>query len=180
MSDDCFYNGAAFQWQYLCIVGSTSSGVSFPSFDPPSRNVQPIAHMRPPHLPFRRISLPTAPTLMHRESIVSVASFDSLPEEGDAPLPTVPAIMRITHSPRKNKARPPSVESPRKAHRRRDTGVRHNDEARTSKRRKIIEEFYETERAYVDGLELVYSVRLFLHAVHMPTDHAYSIFLHQS
>lgn len=33
-------------------------------------------------------------------------------------------------------------------------------QARAAKRRKIIREFYETERAYVDGLDLIHDVRL--------------------
>jgi hypothetical protein len=32
------------------------------------------------------------------------------------------------------------------------------DDARESRRRKVIMEFFETERAYVDGLDLIYSV----------------------
>lgn len=33
------------------------------------------------------------------------------------------------------------------------------DDHRDAKRRKIIDEFYETERSYMEGLELIYSVR---------------------
>lgn len=33
------------------------------------------------------------------------------------------------------------------------------DENKTVKRRKIIAEFYDTERAYIRGLDLIYSVR---------------------
>lgn len=35
------------------------------------------------------------------------------------------------------------------------------DKGKEAKRRKIVLEFYETERAYVDGLELIYSVCVF-------------------
>lgn len=34
------------------------------------------------------------------------------------------------------------------------------DEQREAKRRKVINEFHETEKSYVDGLELIYSVRV--------------------
>jgi hypothetical protein len=43
----------------------------------------------------------------------------------------------------------------KRGNRRRELKV---DDAREAKRLKIIHEFYETERAYVDGLELIYSV----------------------
>lgn len=36
------------------------------------------------------------------------------------------------------------------------------DEQREAKRRKVIAEFYETEKSYLDGLELIHSVRIFL------------------
>lgn len=90
---------------------------------------------------------------MHRESVVSVASFDSLPEEP----PTVPAIMRNVNANanRRVKGRPSSIDPARRGNRR---SVKPVDEAREVKRRKVIHEFYETEKAYVDGLELVYSV----------------------
>ena len=87
--------------------------------------------------------------------MVSVASFDSLPE--DSAPPPIPAIMRNVNSGRKAKGRPMSIDAPKRS-RRRDVSVKPVDEARESKRRKVIAEFYETERAYVDGLELIYSV----------------------
>ncbi|KAF5383809.1 hypothetical protein D9615_003818 [Tricholomella constricta] len=133
-----------------------SSTVSFPVSEPTSRNAQPVPHLRPPHLPFRRISLPTAPSKMHRESMISVASFDSLPEEGEPQGRSIPAVIMNVHPPKSGKGRPTSMESPRRR-RRRDVHIKPMDDARESKRRKIVEEFYETERAYLDGLELIYS-----------------------
>jgi FYVE/RhoGEF/PH domain-containing protein 5/6 len=90
---------------------------------------------------------------MRRES-VSVASFDSLPEEGEAPV-----VRNGFHghmAPGRLKGR---VESQHR--RRRRDFPRPVDDPLEAKRRKVIEEFYETERAYVDGLELVYSVGCF-------------------
>ena len=111
---------------------------------------------RPPHLPFRRISLPTAPNLLHRQSVVSTASFDSLPEEGSSPVSPLPAANR---SPSKRmRSRPLPSESPKKAHRKKELPP--VDEEREIKKRKIIEEFYVTERTYVEGLDLIYTVRL--------------------
>ncbi|KAJ7173416.1 hypothetical protein C8R46DRAFT_1215363 [Mycena filopes] len=100
--------------------------LAFPSTD----KSHPVPRPRPPHLPFRRISLPSNPR--HRESVVSVASFDSLPEE--------PAEMETETAPvmRARKVRPRSTDP------------------REVKRRNVIQEFYETEKAYVDGLELIY------------------------
>ena len=121
-------------------------------------NVQPLSHLRP----FRRISLPTAPTLIHRESVVSVASFDSLPEEGEAPV--LPRIRAGSHghghghlAPKRLGPGRARIESPRRRTRR-DVS-RPADDPRDAKRKKVIEEFYQTEKAYVDGLELIYSVR---------------------
>ncbi|KAK0185060.1 hypothetical protein F5146DRAFT_1073287 [Armillaria mellea] len=109
------------------------SSVAFPLSESSPVKQQP----RPTHLPFRRISLPTAPTLGHRESVVSVASFDSLPEDGSG----------LTDG-------PVSTDGLRRGNRR---SLRSVDDVLESKRRKVIQEFYETERAYVDGLELIYS-----------------------
>ncbi|KAJ6621508.1 hypothetical protein B0H10DRAFT_2017589 [Mycena sp. CBHHK59/15] len=123
-----------------------SYAVDFPSTD---KNFQPAPRPRPPHLPFRRISLPSNP---RRESVVSVASFDSLPEEGDSPsspaFPAFPAVMRNVNPPRRSKVRPMS--SNRRL-------ARPLDDAREAKRRKVIQEFYATEKTYVDGLEMIYS-----------------------
>ncbi|KAJ7498153.1 hypothetical protein B0H11DRAFT_1998910 [Mycena galericulata] len=113
--------------------------VAFPTTD---KNFQPAPRPRPPHLPFRRISLPSNP---RRESVVSVASFDSLPEE-DVQMPAV--IRSVPNPPRKSKVRPMS--SNRRL-------VKPLDNPREAKRRNIIQEFYETEKAYVDGLEMIYS-----------------------
>jgi FYVE/RhoGEF/PH domain-containing protein 5/6 len=93
---------------------------------------------------------------MRRESVISVASFDSLPEEGEAPV--TPGVRTGSHghvAPGRLKRR---VESPRRRRGGRYDVPRPADDPLEVKRRKVIEEFYETERAYVDGLELVYSV----------------------
>lgn len=82
--------------------------------------------------------------------MVSTASFDSLAEE---PLPPVsPSVVKGAQRPPKN--RPPSLDPIRRNARK----LRVLDDQRDSKRRKIIDEFYETERSYVEGLELIYSV----------------------
>ncbi|KAJ7780090.1 hypothetical protein DFH07DRAFT_875712 [Mycena maculata] len=120
--------------------------VAFPTTD---KNYQPQPRPRPPHLPFRRISLPSNYN-PRRESVVSVASFDSLPEEGHSPSsPSMPAVIRNVANPgRKSKVRPMS--SARRL-------LKPLDDPREAKRRKVIQEFYETEKAYVDGLEMIYS-----------------------
>ncbi|TFK68743.1 hypothetical protein BDN72DRAFT_888467 [Pluteus cervinus] len=136
-----------------------ATGIAFPSTE--SRLVQPMPQIRPPHLPFRRISLPTAPSLAHRQSVVSVASFDSLPEEGGSPPNPSSSMVHLSRTAAptkrsKSKGPPSIVESPRKGQRRRES-IRPLDESRSRKRRKIVVEFYETERSYVDGLDLIYS-----------------------
>jgi FYVE, RhoGEF and PH domain containing 5/6 len=109
-----------------------------------------------PYLPFRRISLPSAPNLAQRQSIVSIASFDSIPE---GPQPVALSIP-LNKSPSKGPNRPSSSQDPTKrVNRRRDVkSIVVVDEQREAKRRKVIHELYETERTYVDGLELIYSV----------------------
>ena len=106
------------------------------------------------HLPFRRISLPTAPSVLHRQSVVSTASFDSLAEDGPAFQPS--ALSASKGPQRVLKTRQSSLEPARR--RRRE--VRIIDEQKDSRRRKVIEEFFETERTYVEGLELIYSVSI--------------------
>lgn len=90
------------------------------------------------HLPFRRISLPSVPSssllsAQHRQSVASFASFDSLPEE--------PVVRRPKRRSLKRKqSRTPAPE----------------DIAREAKRTKVIREFWDTERSYVQGLDLVH------------------------
>jgi hypothetical protein len=131
----------------------TASSVIFPLSESPHKHAP--SPLRAPHLPFRRISLPTAPSLLHRVSVVSVASFDSLPEGSDGSPP--PSARRSNYNGKLGKGRPIAPESPRRRNRLRDKPL---DELQTNKRRKVVREFYDTEKAYVDGLDLVYSVSL--------------------
>lgn len=140
-----------------CRPTASAVMVDFPSSsDQPSS--QPDVRYQPQHLPFRRISLPSAPNLVNRQSVVSMASFDSLPEEPVAPgsvvLPTPAVIRHATRSPGR---RPSSIDVSRKARHR--SQMRLIDEQREAKRRKVINEFHDTEKSYLDGLELIYSVR---------------------
>ena len=124
------------------------SSVSFPALD---SGAPLVAHPRPPHLPFRRISLPATPSPMtHRQSVVSMESFESLPEEGAGPSRPIPILSK----PLPRRAPPSAFDSPTRSRaRRRPRNDRHDE-----KRRRIINEFYETERSYFGGLELIYSV----------------------
>ncbi|OCH93011.1 hypothetical protein OBBRIDRAFT_772455 [Obba rivulosa] len=147
----------------MAIVSSVSAPmVEFPSSDshislPPSDP----RFQRPPHLPFRRISLPSAPNLIQRQSIVSTASFDSLPEEGHVSGAVTPAVTPavIKSAVRGPRHRPSSGEIPRR-YRRSHSQLRPVDLQRESKRRKVINEFHETEKSYVDGLDLIYTLFL--------------------
>jgi FYVE, RhoGEF and PH domain containing 5/6 len=104
------------------------------------------------HLPFRRMSLPAPPSLnLNRQSVVSLVSFESLSEHGTPATP-------VSSPTNKSRSGRTSIEVHRKGVRRR--GHRAPDEDRGAKRRKIIEEFYETERTYVQGLDLIYEVCL--------------------
>ncbi|KAH9854349.1 hypothetical protein C2E23DRAFT_818300 [Lenzites betulinus] len=137
-------------------VSAPAAMVDFPSSgqDAQSSTSSPDLHYpRPTYLPFRRISLPSAPNLQNRQSIVSTASFDSLPEEPHGAAPTTPVVIR--NAVRGPKPRPSSVDMARRAARRRESRV--VDEQKEAKRRKVIAEFYETEKSYLDGLELIHS-----------------------
>lgn len=141
---------------YATVSTPAPSVVDFPTSEspggPPSAYLQ---QPRPPYLPFRRISLPTAPSLIHRISVVSTASFDSLPEDGR--ISPGATLMPPNRSPLKqSKSRPSSVDAKGRPYRKRE--LRPVNEAKEGKRKKVIEEFYETERTYVDGLDLIYSV----------------------
>ena len=137
-----------------------SAMVEFPAVDgtkPPVVHAPPDVQLAPaPYLPFRRISLPSGPnvSLAQRQSIVSTASFDSIPEGPHVVGAAIPMSRSSSKTP---KRRPSSVDPARRAHRRKEVkSVVVVDEQRESKRRKIIHELYETERTYVDGLELIY------------------------
>lgn len=177
----------------------TTGSVAFPSSSSQVQ-VQPVVHKRPPHLPFRRISLPAGPhpnlSLLYRDnisqggvnkrqSVASVASFDSTPEELSTPFvppsplsssPSRPTPMRSAMSGRKSK-RPGSSEGKR-ARSRQSSGKPQGEmeeqqrEKFELKRRKIVFEFYETERAYVQGLDLVYEVRY----AHYPSTVSYLLY----
>jgi FYVE/RhoGEF/PH domain-containing protein 5/6 len=91
--------------------------------------------------------------MIKRHSVASMQSFDSLPEDAQ-PAPMMPLVMRNVSQ--KSAARPSAYGNER---RRSQQRLRPINEAQEAKRRKIIHEFWETERSYVDGLELIYSVR---------------------
>ncbi|OSC96171.1 hypothetical protein PYCCODRAFT_297791 [Trametes coccinea BRFM310] len=142
----------------MAVVSSAPAAmVDFPSSGQdlhPSTSLD-LHYQRPTYLPFRRISLPSAPNLQHRQSIVSTASFDSLPEENHAVVPVTPVVIR--NAVRGPRQRPSSTDVARRVRRKESRMVNQQKEA---KRRKVIAEFYETEKSYLDGLELIHSVRI--------------------
>jgi len=112
--------------------------VSFPSTDPTNLPAVPITH-----LPFRRISLPSVPSssllsAQHRQSVANFASFDSLPEEPIVRRPKRRSLNR-------KQSRIPNTPA---------------DIAREAKRTKVVREFWDTERTYVQGLDLVHDVSI--------------------
>ncbi len=132
-------------------MSSATMAFPFPSADPDTSSVASSTSPQPltTHLPFRRISLPATPNInLNRQSVVSLASFESLSEHG-------PSRSSIASPTKKSQSRR-TLEARRKGARRR--GYRAPDEDAEAKRRKVIEEFYETERTYVQGLDLIYEV----------------------
>jgi FYVE, RhoGEF and PH domain containing 5/6 len=81
---------------------------------------------------------------------VSVVSVDSTTEDGVVVSPKGKSLL-------KKKSGSITVDNGGKRSRKKDVR-KPVDEAREAKRRKVVLEFFETERAYVDGLDLIYSV----------------------
>ena len=162
---------------FVLIRFKATSSIAFPSSNNAVEAQVPHYKLhpppRPPHLPFRRISLPTQPSLVHRESVVSVASFDSLPEEDSASPSSSVTSLKPNRPSMRNAVSTNNLGGGAQLNKRQKrtsmTAKRNRsvtrvtaDEAMEEKRRKVINEFYATERAYVDGLELIYSVSITL------------------
>lgn len=131
---------------------SSPAQLLFPSTDTDNASMSSPVSPRPlvTHLPFRRMSLPVAPNLnSNRQSVVSLASFESLSEPGTSQS-TIASPTRVL------KSRRTSVEGHRKGVRRR--GYHAPEKEHDMRRSKVIQEFYETERTYVQGLDLIYEV----------------------
>ena len=151
--------------------------VAFPSADSQESAMTPTpSPQRRQHLlSFRRISLLSSSPLGNRHSTVSIASsYQSTPDSpGGTSTESLNAHVGVKASsgaasgspggvkgPTKGGARgngrPTSVEVGKKVVRRKEPLL--VDDAKEAKRRKVIVELYETERAYVDGLDLIYAV----------------------
>ncbi|KIM31655.1 hypothetical protein M408DRAFT_327129 [Serendipita vermifera MAFF 305830] len=143
------------------------SSINFPSSrgEPSSSGPQlgPAAR-RPPHLPFRRISMPSVPSSAaltqiramniasakdNRVSVVSQQSFDSLSENqrGSENVHYIPNSPGAIASPKPRRTRPSSLQPPPK--------VTAPVPGTVIKRRKVLRELLDTERTYVDGLEFI-------------------------
>jgi FYVE, RhoGEF and PH domain containing 5/6 len=90
--------------------------------------------------------------MIKRNSVGSMQSFDSLPEQ-DRPPTMMPLVMKNVN---KKSGAGPLAQNER---RRSQWKLRPINEALEAKRRKVIEEFFETEKSYVAGLDLIHSVR---------------------
>ncbi|PPR06162.1 hypothetical protein CVT24_000709 [Panaeolus cyanescens] len=123
-----------------------------PAPPPPVPYPHSRAQPRPPYLPFRRISLPSPPPQIHtdRTSLISVGSVEAHVEDRTNRLSVHNGDSPVQGARRRSRARRESSVKP-------DARLGQDDLKAIAKRQKIIEEFFETEKAYVDGLELVYS-----------------------
>ncbi|KLO20105.1 hypothetical protein SCHPADRAFT_992213 [Schizopora paradoxa] len=142
-------------------MSSPPAKVAFPSTDSLNASPAPSPHRRQPLLSFRRISLPSAPTLLNRQSSASLASFESFPEETTgSPGTSAPSSSPLAQKGpiRRTSNRPLSFDNKARIRKRRDT--LQVDENKLARRKKIISEFYVTERAYVEGLDLIYTLFL--------------------
>lgn len=135
--------------------------MSFPVSESSSRTaLQPAPSIQP----FRRISLPNFPSVLHRNSIVSVSSFDSFPEDQETRPGMIisvsnPANVRLAKPILVNtgRSRHP-IESPKRRSAKRSSSARPGNDAKVLQRKQVVDEFHATEKTYVDGLELIYSV----------------------
>lgn len=105
--------------------------------------------------------MPAAPSLLHRQSVVSITSVDSTPEEPkDASGATSQPGSSGAQGPKKKDKKTPRrlVEDMMDRGNGKSKQVLPHREGKEVKRRKVIMEFYDTENAYVDGLDMIYSV----------------------
>lgn len=132
---------------------------------------------RAPHLPFRRISLPAVPSqlaIAHARAAQVQASasssnrfsIGSLPEEQQQPSSTASAVAHNNHRfhnidsglhnprQRRTKSRPSSLAVPVA----RSSGIASSPTEH--KRTQLIREILDSERSYVDGLDLIYDLFL--------------------
>ncbi|KAL5533865.1 hypothetical protein ACEPAG_325 [Sanghuangporus baumii] len=141
-------------------MASSSASFAFPSTESaggssPAPTPVPSPQRRQHLLSFRRISLPAPSNILNRHSSASLVSCDSIPQEN-----AVLNVSEASNAPQgfgaKLPNRPSAIDHSKRPHRRRDS-LKPIDETKAAKRRKIITEFYETERAYVEGLDLIYT-----------------------
>lgn len=139
----------------IIVVDKPDAMVDFPSTGAHSQSDPPPL---PQHLPFRRISLPTSAhgATLRPTSVVSTVSFDST--DTSLPPPSFPSPSKA--SPKGPRHRLISGEANRRQSRRREIKSVVINDQKDLRRRKIIHEFCETERTYVEGLELIYSVSI--------------------
>ncbi|KAG8859458.1 hypothetical protein FRB91_007858 [Serendipita sp. 411] len=144
-----------------------ASSVDFPGFreDAAGLNTTSPVPQRPLHLPFRRISMPTVPspaTLAqlrtanphlkdHRVSVASQHSLESQPEnpngQRNSAYITPSPISSSSPKPRRSMSRPSSLQPPPRTPTIASSTI--------AKKKKVLRELLETERTYVDGLELI-------------------------
>lgn len=142
----------------------------------------PPARLRPPppHLPFRRISMPSiaAAQIQNRpDSVTSIVSYDSVPEEQKS-ASTMRGAPSAPPSSFNQRSRPNSVVSNGGSHadngassrtklrtrtsssrsRNRDNTTPVINEEMLETRRQVIMEIYQSERVYSEGLNMIYEV----------------------
>lgn len=147
----------------MLILPAHSSRVVFPTSESPSPTA---AQLHPPSQirPFRRISMPSYPSVLHRNSVLSVSSLDSLAGSEESR----PGVAISVSNPNIRLAKPVLVnggrgqplalESPKRQSARHSTSARSANDAKALKRKQVIDEFHATEGSYVNGLDLIYYV----------------------
>lgn len=147
-----------FEDEHLIISFPTSESFSWVSS-------QPAPHIRP----FRRISLPSLPSVFQRNSVESVSSFRSSTESREARPGTAAAVLNsgnlcftklVSANSHCIQKWPTPTESPERHLGGRRSNAELTSDANFLQRKQVVDEFYATEKSYVDGLELIYSVRI--------------------
>lgn len=143
---------------------TTHTRISFPtseSFSPVSLQPAPLIQ------PFRRISLPSFPSVFQKSSIESISSLGSS-VEGQEVRPRLTVAVHnsgnlclsklVSTNSHSTQTRLIPIESPKWHSRRHSSSAEPTSDINFLKRKQVLEEFYATEKSYVDGLELIYSV----------------------
>lgn len=161
------------------MFSASTSSVAFPQ-NSESKGLDEISNatqvvLRPPHLPFRRISLPgishiNGNLFSNRLSMVSTTSLES------AGVREPSSTMSVSGESSKQAVSPKTRRRYTSSNHRLSKTTAVNQETK-EKRRKIVNEILSTEQAYVNGLDLIYTVCLSFFFWNIPSCYDLFVFM---